>query len=837
MLLNYIKLSLRLLARNPFFAGINVVGLAIGFASFYALWEYSIAELKSDQYHQDAERIARIGVNWNWTDDGGSTWDHITFGFAKSALLPSVKEDFPEVESTLRILHQVGFVPELVNHGNAIAISLADRRGQQRTFKEEKVAYADSNLFTFFSIPLVYGQPEHVLSEANYVVISRSTAVKYFGKNDPTGELLKLNNTTTLKVSGVYEDLPHYTHLNFQLVISNAGMINKWNTASLITGPAICYVKLNHKNFKVFETKLNQRIDDYWSEEMRRDPQLKPDMYVQPLAEIPFSQNFEWDNFYPKSKPFLFTLAFIAFSILIMAWVNYINLSVARTSRRFREIATRKVSGAGAADMIGQFITEALVIIVFAVALAITLIQIIRSPASVLFNIQIADFSSLSFISVAIFFSVIIIGILLSGLYPAIISMSYQPRVLFNLGSVTASKRLIPSLLTISQLAVAVIFIMLGFTVSFQLKHILNMDTGINHDQAIMIESPVVKPDHYATLLSSLKGEILTISNVSSVTTSTFLVNKAVGGDFTLKRIGADLHFGMDHNSIDEDFIPFYDLKILAGRNFIKDDNPDGVIISRFAATRLGFNSPEEAVGAKIHLEVSKNGNWKNAEVIGVFEDFRNSSFLNRSQSSTESNDEGRGIVFANKSQSFDKNYFVHDKISVRVSPQDIDETIAFIQSKFEQTFPGEVFTWYFLDEKIHEVYGNEKIARNQIVLFTVLALIIACLGLLGMITNRVVEKTKEIGIRKVLGAKLAQIAGVLLNTIVKQIIMATIVGIPIAYYLTQLYLEKYSERITLQWWHFAMPILILVAIMSSTIASVLWKAARNNPVDALKYE
>ena len=220
-----------------------------------------------------------------------------------------------------------------------------------------------------------------------------------------------------------------------------------------------------------------------------------------------------------------------------MAWVNYINFSVARTSRRFREIATRKVSGAGAADMIGQFVTEAIVINVIAIALAITLIQIIRSPASVLFNIQIAEFSSLSFISAAIFLSIIIIGILLSGLYPAIISMSYQPRVLFSLGSAAANKRFIPSLLSISQFAVAIIFILLGFTVSIQLKHILNMDTGINHDQAIIVESPVVKPDHYATLLASLKDEISTISNVSSVTTSSFLVNKISGGNFLLKEL------------------------------------------------------------------------------------------------------------------------------------------------------------------------------------------------------------------------------------------------------------------------------------------------------------
>ena len=226
MLLSYLKLSLRLLARNPFFTFINVIGLAIGFASFYALWEYSTTELKADQYHKDSERIARIGVDWQWTDDGGKTWGSLIVGRAMPSLLPKVSGAYPEVESSLRIVDQSTFEPDLVNHGNKIIITIDDQKGQPRIFKEEKVAYADPNLFTFFTIPLIYGQPDKVLNGANYVVLSQSIAEKYFGKKDPTGELLKLNDTITLKVSGVYENLPHYSHLNFELVISNEGLQN-----------------------------------------------------------------------------------------------------------------------------------------------------------------------------------------------------------------------------------------------------------------------------------------------------------------------------------------------------------------------------------------------------------------------------------------------------------------------------------------------------------------------------------------------------------------------------------------------------------------------------------
>jgi putative ABC transport system permease protein len=839
MLLNYLKLSVRLLARNPFFTAINIVGLAIGFASFYALWEYSTTELKADQYHKDYDRIARIGTNWDWTDDGGKTWGHLVIGGSVSSIFPEVKDDYPEVESTLRILEQPGFVPSLVNHGNKIIITIDDQKAQPRVFKEEKVAYADPNLFTFFTIPLVYGEPEKILSLANDVALSQSTAEKYFGKKNPIGELIKLNDSITLKVSGVFQDLPHYTHLNFELVISSIALQNKWNatSAGAWTGWITCYLKLNHRDFKTFEAKLNERIKEFWSESMRHFPNAQIDMFIQPLEEIPFSQNFLGDNFYSKSKPFLFILAFIAFSVLAMAWVNYINLSVTRTTRRFKEIATRKVSGASAGDMVKQFVMESFMTNALAIALAFTLIQIIRKPFSLLFNIQIAEFSSLNPISIGIFLSIILSGILLSGLYPAIISMAHQPRALFNLKSTASGKRFIPSLLTVSQLAVAIIFILLGFTVSHQISHVLNMNTGINKNEVMVIEAPVIKPANYHQVVSSLENQISNNPHVSGVTSSRVDVTDLYGNDnVNTRRIGADLSFGMDGNTVDEDYLSFYGLKLLAGRNFIKDDKPDAIIISRFAATRLGFNSPDDAVGSKINL-AQVGGLWKDAEVIGVFEDFRIASFLNMSQSSTEANDQGRGIVFKNKNQTFAGVPSDLEKISIRVSRQNFEETIASIQKLFEQQFPGNAFIWYFLDEHASQVYVHEKTARNQIVLFTALAIGIACLGLLGMISNKVVEKTKEIGIRKVLGAQLHQIAQILLSTTAKQVIIATIIGIPMAYYLTQQYLQKFSERIELRWWHFALPVLILVVIMLATVASVLWKAARSNPVEALKYE
>jgi putative ABC transport system permease protein len=511
-----------------------------------------------------------------------------------------------------------------------------------------------------------------------------------------------------------------------------------------------------------------------------------------------------------------------------------VNLSIARVTRRFKEIATRKVSGAGTFDIVSQFVTESIVTNGFALALSFTLIQIVRAPAGELFNIYFITPKSLTISSALIFFSIVLAGTVVTGLYPSFISMVRKPRDLFNQNSSAGNKSHAPSFLTVAQLSAAMIFIMLTFTVSYQLNHILNMDTGIKKDQVIEIEGPLVKPDNYTTILNALKKEVLTLLNVSSFSASSFPVNQVNGIGFNVKRIGAADSFGMDSNGVDEDFLSIYGLKILAGRNFVIDDPSDRIIITRFGSKRLGFASPEDAIGSRVNVSIQGDPEWKEVEIIGVIENFRNISFF-ETQNATQANTEGRGMVLTYKDHL--SKTFTPEVISVRVSPNQFEKNIADIEKLFKREFPSMVFSWSFIDDKINKVYAQEKIARNQIVLFTTLAVIIACLGLLGMISNKVAEKTKEIGIRKVLGARIYNIARVLLNATIKQIAMATMFSIPIAFYLTQQYLEKYSERINLHWWHFALPVLILAVIMFTTVASVLWKAVKNNPIDALKCE
>lgn len=290
---------------------------------------------------------------------------------------------------------------------------------------------------------------------------------------------------------------------------------------------------------------------------------------------------------------------------------------------------------------------------------------------------------------------------------------------------------------------------------------------------------------------------------------------------------------GNSDGGVDENFIPFYGIRMIAGRNFLPDQpsNHRSIIISRRTAEKIGLD-PGSAVGKIVNVG---RANWSDltlpAEIIGVIEDYKHKPLLLEAGVS-RANDGfiltyGDSIVFHN----------LPAKVSIRVNPLKFKGTISAIEELYGQVFPSHVFNWYFLDDHINQHYENERIVRNQIILFTCIAVGISCLGLLGMISNKVVEKTKEIGIRKILGAKVYQIAQILLNTTLKQVMIATIIGIPLAYYLGQQYLEKFSERISLQWWHYLIPLVILITIMFVTISIVLLKAVRTNPVESLRYE
>jgi putative ABC transport system permease protein len=344
----------------------------------------------------------------------------------------------------------------------------------------------------------------------------------------------------------------------------------------------------------------------------------------------------------------------------------------------------------------------------------------------------------------------------------------------------------------------------------------------------------VIKPGNYRQILGTLKQEVARLPDVINASVSSQSIDE--GRNLAFKKIGSDNSIAVDALEVDENFVTLFDLKLVAGRNFLRDDDPTAIMVSREAAMKLAFRSVDDAVGSKVLAAANASSKFADeCTIIGVFENYRKASFL--SGSSSQQTLEGKGTILLNEGKALFSNY-PPGVISVRLAGgQRVGETIARIQKVFTQHFPGSEFSWSFLSDKLETSYNQEKTARNQLILFTGLAIFIASLGLLGMITDKVVEKNKEIGIRKVLGAEVRHIAQILLGNTARQIVIASAFGIPIAFYLIQRYLMKFTERIELRWWHYASPIALLVIILLATVASVLWKAAKSNPVEALKYE
>ena len=834
MILHYIKLAARLLARNPFYTFVNVIGLAIGFTCFITLWQYSRSELSADQKYQDFERIARIGFEWSFLE--GDQQGHITFSASKADLPPLLKQDFPEIESFVRISEQAAFFQNDLHegHGRRIVIATANATRDNKIFKETNLAYADRNVFQFFGIPLISGDAEKVLSGVNYVALSKSTAEKYFDEKDPVGEFLILNDSINLYVNGVFDDLPHGSRLQYDMIISNEGLLTKWS--NVYWGGTQNFIKVRNTPLNEFEKKLKSNVKKYWAHILNTCNGCTITPFVQPLNDIAFNRGLIGDEgFQRKSKAMLMTLGTVAVVVLVMAWINYINLTLSRSSNRMKEFGTRRANGAGISDMVLQFLTEAAVINLLAICVALTVFQIIRSPLSTFFDIHVGNIWSIKTTMWAPIVGVVLGGIFITGFYPAYICIRHQPRLLLARVLRTPNKNRVSVGLTTFQFSSAIVLIFWALVVYSQLNFILEKETGYNRNGIVTIEGPVTRQTNYQQSIESLAERFKALKKVNGVTLSRYAIGEPGNKPGSITRLGTTVSSGVECNAVDENFIPFFGLQMIAGRNFVRDDRSDAVVISRPAATAIGFDDPEKAIGAKVMVGTGDWGVTKEAEVVGVIEDYRRFPFFDLSESNTVYAAGGLGIFLTYKNKLFRE--LISEFISANISTGNLEELITSMESTYKSHYPGNVFEWQFLDDRLAQVYINEKFGRNQILLFTMLAIGIACLGLIAIMNHKVIERTKEIGIRKILGAKSIHLGKLLVHSTIVQLSVAFLISIPIAYYLAQQYLQKYAERISLEWWYYVSPAVILFVIMFFTISGMILRAVRTNPVDSLRYE
>ena len=822
MLRSYFKISYRHLAKNKTFAAINILGLAVGMAAALLIYEYVSFEKSFDTFHTQADQIYRVTTEWNKSitpEDKRAT----TVAWSG----PGVKEEFPEV------LEYARFAPmESFTGYNAVSYNKTE-------INENEIYLADPGFLKIFSFKLLKGDINKALADPTNVVITERIAKKYFQGRDPIGKELFIDTHGNLaennfKVTGVVQDPPDNSHINFDFLISynvihkdlhNGSTYWHWDYtyAYLLLHPKADVKALERKMSALRLAKFGKEME-YYKDAI--------DFKLQPIKDIHLFSSLKGELKINSDGRSLYFLMLVGICIILSAYINYVNLSTVKAVERRTEIGIRKVVGSSKGQLTLQLLVESFVLNILAVFIAFILFRFSVPLIEQLFNIQWPSWR-MSFISVDFILFVVIIllaGIVLSALYPAFVLTSFKPaEVLKGKGPGSSGERgwnLRKSLIVL-QFVFCIAFTVGTYALYQQMKFMKSYDLGMNIEQVVAVQGYGFQSyEVYEKFRSELSGP----SFVRSVGASSSAPGEeiiqlslkpkvAVAGQASS---GRELKMVM----IDEDYFNTLEVKFIAGRNFDKSVNTDGksVIINEAALTQLGFKDPQEILNESL-----RGLDEKDLKVIGVIKNYN--------QRSLKSGYEP--IVFLPmKSNNFgwNKRYFF-----VRLSParnlEQRQDQISEIQKAWKSVSPEKPFQYFFLDSHFDQQYKADTAYSSLFLFFATLAIFIACLGLFGLVAYTTIQRTKEIGVRKVLGASVQNILTLLSGDFIKLIIVAMIIAVPSVIWGLRYWLDQYAFRISLSVWLFIIPLFSIFMIALLTIVLKSLKVATANPVDSLRYE
>jgi putative ABC transport system permease protein len=805
MFKNYFKTAWRNLLKNKTFSAINISGLAIGVAAFLLIVNYLRFEYSYDEALANKDRIFRVPMKVREKDGKEQT-----FAFTYPALAPAMKKDFPEVEEAVRFRLQGGIVKykdiKLSEGGN--------------------IYWVDPEIFKIFSFPFEKGNAQTALAELNDAVVTKSTAKKYFGNEDPIGKPLNYRNEDFI-VKAVLEDIPANSHLQFNILLNyrkyiqltNGRANTSWGWSDFYT-----YVLLKPgTNVNALQSKMPALAERYMGDDMKQRG-YQQFFDIQPVKDIHLRSDYDYELAGNGNMSYLKYLGIAALFILFIAWINYVNLSTARSLDRSKEVGVRKVVGAGKLQLIKQFLTESLLINIIGITLGITIFWLSLKSFSTLVekDINYLRVSDWRFWAIAI--TVFMLGTLLAAFYPAFVLSSFQPIQTLKAGKGSGlgiGKNLLRKSLVVLQFTAAIVLIAGAIGFFRQLKFMQNRNLGVNIQQTLVLTQTGNTDSTSIPSFTALINDLQANPGVKSVTASTSVPGGEVGGssDFNVK--GSNLGKRCRVFGIDKKFIPDYGLTLVGGRNF-DNDQPAvdtnailNVILNETAAKVLGFNNPTESLGREI------DGSGFHCKVIGVVKDYHQESL----QYSFDP------IVFyPEEERNF--NFF-----SLKLNTTDLPSLMSFVKQKWAAHFPESPYQFFFLDEQFNNQYKSDKLFATVLWLFTIIAIIVACLGLFGLSLYTVAKRMKEISIRKVLGASLGQITGLITKDYIKLVLIAGVIALPVGYYLLNNWLKKYAFHISIDIWFFLLPLLLIIAIALITVLYQSIRAAVRNPVKSLRTE
>lgn len=802
MLKIYSTITWRTLLKHKAISLIMLIGLSLSMAAFMLITRYILDELSYDDFHQHAGRIYRINLNdyRNKVLTNSSALSYYAEG-------PAIKESVPEVEDYVRVHRADGMINYLKPTGELLS------------FNELNGFYADASFFNVFSFPLLKGSPEQVLLNPESVVMSESMAHKYFGKENPVGKTLQLKTEWqggNYTVSGVFADIPANSHFHFDFIFAIPNLLknNQFSTGGwywanfhtyLLLKPGANNTAVEKSIHHVIEKHLGRQWQNYNVSQTMTLHSLR-DIHLTPLrnSEIEPGGNIE----------IIYVLIIVALLILAIGWLNYINLTTVMGMERGKEVGIRKTLGSAKRQLVGQFLLESFIF---------NLLALIIGSFFFLIATKIATTSDFSILAQPVFYVVVIIvfclGFILSAIYPALALSSFKPmQVLKGRLTTSSSGKLFRKALVIFQFSASILLITSTIVINQQIKFMQKQDLGMSIDQKLIISTPkILRTGSFTNDMALFKDRILSNTGVKNVAASSSVPGREIFWTNELHRFHeAANNFKLCRiMAIDEDFIPAYEIKMLAGRNFVKemilDDN--AVIINETAMRAFGFANPESAVNQEIGDALPK-------KIVGVVKDFHQESLKT----------DTKPIVFQHIP--WNSAYMTHT-----LQSGDIKNTLFKIEEIYKNAFPNNAFEYFFLDTHFQQQYEADRQLAKLFNWFAGLAIYIACLGLLGLVMFTARSRTKEIGIRKVLGASINSIVVLLSKDFLKPVLWAVIIASPVAWVAIQWWLQGFAYKVAVQWWVFAMGGLtaILIALLTVSFHSI--KSALMNPVKSIKIE
>lgn len=809
--------------KDKFFASLKILGLALGLAVFMLVMQYVRFETSYEDFVPDRSLIYRVRLD----------------SYVNNELVVSSAENYPAVGPALAAFPEVSGYSRLYNLGykNNVVITNDDAKPQPVSAKQRKFLYADSAFLPMMGYHLALGDVRTALADPNTAVITRECAALYFGNENPIGKILHMqdddNNNELARVTGVTDESPANTHLKFDVLFSYKTLFLRqgkrpgyamnrydqtWNRNDMYT-----FIRLQPgADYRALEGKFPSVIEKH-NLSMKAINQ-RDVISLQPLSGIHLTSHLAEEPENNGDTNIVRFLELIGFFVLAIAWINYVNLTTAKAVDQAKEVGVRKVMGAFRFQLIKQFLTEAAVINLSAVILAYALAGAVIPAFNALsgLSLTIADFLQPWFLEVVVLLW--ITGTLLSGFYPAVVLSSFKPGQVLK-GKLRSTGRgiLLRKALVVSQFVASVALIAGTLIVFNQLQYMMHANLGMNLEQVVVLERPGIGPHRsgFNAAIESFRNDLKMNSSIKAVATSYTIPGRQRENKTIIKKYGAteDQVITVRANSMDYEFMDVFQMKVLAGRIFSEEFanvQDTSVVITESAARLLGFKSPAEAIGQTLTFT---EWGWSPI-VVGVVNDYHQVSLKNALEPTVFYGDQFEGEFY-----------------SIRMATTDIPGTLEHIRVAWQKAFPGNPFDYFFLDDYFNRQYKNEDQFGKLFTTFAALALVIGCLGLLGLSAYTAAQRTKEIGIRKVLGSTEVKLFMLLSRDYLKLITLAIVLAVPLVYAVMDRWIQSFPYRTTITGNVFVVAGATVLFISLLTVSVQTWRAARANPVDALRYE